>query len=137
MEGKSVVENRRSNSPQVVRKKPNVRYLRFAKEALLFHRPSKETPYEWKPLFFEILDRAPSQKEILESTTNNMRPSSWSGSLHLILEQRAVLFEGLEEHADPAIRKLAAEMAKLLQRWIDSERTWEKDTHKNRDERFE
>jgi hypothetical protein len=118
-------------------KKPNVRYLRFAKEALLFHRPSKETPYEWKPLFFEILDRAPSQKEILESTTNNMRPSSWSGSLHLILEQRAVLFEGLEEHADPAIRKLAAEMAKLLQRWIDSERTWEKDTHKNRDERFE
>ena len=74
---------------------------------------------------------------MLKQFVRRFRPSGWSGSLAVILEQRAQLLTQLEAYPDPlVIEFLPSEQARLRQN-IEHQRESENQEDKARDERFE
>ena len=70
---------------------------------------------------------------MLQVMAERLRPSSWSGSLAVILEQRRPLIRHFFADEDPAARQAARAIDHSLQREIDAEAKQEV----KRDERFE
>jgi hypothetical protein len=70
---------------------------------------------------------------MLQVLAERLRPSSWSGSLAVVLEQRRPLIQHFFDDEDPSVREAARGIDHSLQREIDAEAEREV----KRDERFE
>lgn len=120
------------------KKNPALRIQLIASNAPMFHRPGgKDASLEWKPLFRALVDKAPDRIDVLNHIADNVRPRSWSGSLHAILEESAALFEALQNDDDPVMREWAQDRLAWIKEWSESERRREEAERRDRDESFE
>jgi hypothetical protein len=121
-----------------VKKNQALHFQAIASNAPMFHRPGGEdTPFEWKPLFRGLVASAPDKVDVLQRIAENIRPRSWSGSLHAALEDRAVLFEALREDDDPMIRDWARDRLTWIKDMSERQRRREEEERRDRDESFE
>lgn len=119
------------------KKNQALRSQSIASNAPMFHRPGKGTPYEWKPLFRGLVASAPDKTDVLQRIAENIRPRSWSGSLHAVLEERAALFEALQEDDDLVIRDWARDRLAWIKEMSEHQRGREEEERRGRDESFE
>ena len=103
----------------------------------IFHRTDEKAPLQWTNLALHVLDRAPDRVAVLEQFVHRFRPTSWTGSLAAIIEERARLLTDLEEYPDPLVVEFIASEQNRLAQEIESERKWETKQDKARDECFE
>ncbi|HSO81824.1 hypothetical protein [Thiocapsa sp.] len=90
----------------------------------------------WSEIALSLLIEAPDRAVMLKGLAEGLRPSSWSGSLAVVLEQRRPLIQRFFNDEDPAVRQAARAIDHSLQREIDAEA--ERDEREiKRDERFE
>jgi hypothetical protein len=73
----------------------------------------------------------------LEELGRSLRPSSWSGSLAAILEERAVLLRDLYDHDNAEVASWAKSQYGRLQQGIACEREREEKYDRHRNESFE
>jgi hypothetical protein len=114
-----------------------VRYPLVASAIQPFTRLAETGKLEWKPVTYDILERAPDLDPILEHLADAIRPRSWSGSFADILLTRTVLFQELYEHDNAKIRAWAKAQYSDLQESIRTQREWEEQRDRERNERFE
>jgi hypothetical protein len=87
----------------------------------------------WSEVALSLLGEATDRACMLQGLAERLRPSSWSGSLAVVLEQRRPLVQRFFDDEDPAVRQAARAIDHSLQREIDAEAEREV----KRDERFE
>ncbi|EFS5734081.1 hypothetical protein HW679_004923, partial [Salmonella enterica] len=84
-----------------------------------------------------FLENSPEPKAVLESFSEQVRPSSWSGSLANVMQSRADVIGKLVEHErtdiSGAARAVYAELTKLIER----EKVREQREDEEREQRFE
>src|ERR1043165_572845 len=77
--------------------------------------------------FLEVLDRAPDKPTFLGDFWQRIHPRGWSGSLTDVLVGRRGRLTQLETHGDASVRQWVADMQPDFDRWIDSERSRERE----------
>jgi hypothetical protein len=87
----------------------------------------------WSEVALSLLGEATDRAGMLQGLAERLRPTSWSGSLAVVLEQRRPLIQHFFDDEDPAVRQAARAIDHSLQREIDAEAEREV----KRDERFE
>ena len=102
-----------------------------------FGKSRKTGKYEWRLIVNTILSKAPEPGRIVEQLGWMLRPSTWSGSLAGILEERSVLLVDLYEHEDARVASSAKRCHTLLKERIASEREREQERNRNRNVSFE
>lgn len=118
-------------------KDPAARYPVAASVVTIFHESHAKTPLKWTDLALSILERAPDRVAVLKQFVRRFKPSGWSGSLAVILEQRAQLLTQLEAYPDPLVVEFVATEQARLRQGIERERQSENQEDKARGERFE
>ena len=118
-------------------KDPSSRYPLVALTVQAFKQSGETGKYEWNPIAYTILDKAPVLEDVLVRFSYVLRPISWSGSLADILERRAVLYENLYRHDNEEIAAWAKSQYIELQEEIRKERDWENQLDRERKESFE
>ncbi|HEX8680142.1 MAG TPA: hypothetical protein VF683_09290, partial [Chthoniobacterales bacterium] len=101
---------------------PDIRYDSLARCIGMFRKRNDEEENELSPLFLSMLESAPDKRGFLGEPRDRFYPSSWSGSLAHILEQRKSRIEQLADNADPHVQAWARDAARELDPWIESER---------------
>ena len=118
-------------------KEPSSRYALAISAVDAFEKSAETGKYEWRPVVHAILRQAPGIEEILEQMTRAPRPSSWSGSLANILEERSSLLLDLQEHENAVVTSWAQRFLARFQQGIASERARERERDRDRNESFE
>ena len=113
------------------------RYSNVVSAVKGFEKHSETGKYEWRPILYTILDRAPDLEKVFEVLGRSLRPSSWSGSLANILEERSVLLRDLYDHQNVEVASWAKSHFARFQQGIASEREWEQKYDRQRNESFE
>ena len=113
------------------------RYSIVASAVEGFEKTSEAGKYEWRPIVNAILDRAPDVGKVLEALGRSLRPSSWSGSLANILEERSVLLRDLYDHQNVEVASWAKSYITRFQQNISSQREWEQKQDRPHNESFE
>ena len=112
---------------------PMSRYAIVIPAVKAFEKSSETGKYIWRSIVGTILDRAPGLEEVLQELGHSLIPSSWSGSLANILEERAVLLQDLYEHDNAEVVSWARNQYAQLQQDIERE----KKNDINRNQSFE
>ncbi|MBI9075334.1 MAG: hypothetical protein JEZ02_07985 [Desulfatibacillum sp.] len=105
-----------------------IRYPLIASGIHAYQKSGAGGEFVWKPIVFEVLKRAPNIELILDIFAQHIRPRGWSGSLADILEKRLILFEQLKDHPNEKVGAWAVGQLKYMDKAIQSEREWEKNT---------
>ena len=113
------------------------RYPIVASAIQAFTKSGETGKLEWKPVVYDIFERAPDLEAVLEHLATAIRPRSWSGSLADILLERVVLFEELYDHDNAEIRGWARVQYSDFQESIRKQREWENQRGRERNESFE
>jgi hypothetical protein len=91
----------------------------------------------WKETAMALLGRAPNRIELLRNYIDQLRPTSWTGSLSMTWEANVRLLDSLPEDQDPSVRAfIAAEQARLAHQ-IAELRMQEDAQERSENERFE
>ncbi len=118
-------------------KKPQDRYPIIA-SALTTFSESKETgTYEWKPIVYKIIEKAPQLNLVLESLTEMITPMSWSGSRAELMEKRSVLLTALFDHNNTEVSIWAKNKSLHFKKKIQREREENFSLYRERNESFE
>jgi hypothetical protein len=116
---------------------PDVRYPFAAGVALLFSRPSDQTPHEWQPIAKTLLERAPDPVAVFKVISERLWPTSFSGSVASKFESRVHLLDKLAIGNDPALATaVRAARADLVER-VEKERRDELEEDRAQSGRFE
>jgi len=118
-------------------KNPSVRYPIMAASIGAYRHGECDNQLEWEPLALTIIDNAPDVIAVLSIFKRKFRPSSWSGSRADIMEKRLILFAQLKTHQNPLVVEWACNEEAIFEEEISSERKWEQERSRSRDERFE
>ena len=116
---------------------PEARYAGMTRVLEPFTKRHEVGPYEWKPVVYRILERAPELDVVLDNFSRSLRPMSWSGSRAAILQSRAILFEKLLDHENVEVQSWARSQRSLLQEESKEERRMESRYERDRNESFE
>jgi hypothetical protein len=112
------------------------RYPLMASVAILFKGRDESQATGWQPLVGRLLEKAPEPQLVLNEIVPRLYPSSWSGSLATILEQRQKLLSSLGS-GTPRLAVTVAAVNARLQATIDAERRSEQEEARARNNRFE
>jgi hypothetical protein len=118
-------------------KNPSVRYPIIAASIGAYRHSESDNQLEWEPLSLTIIDNSPDVIAVLNIFKRKFRPSSWSGSRADIMEKRLILFAQLKTHQNPLVVEWACNEEAIFEKEISSERKWEQESSRSRDERFE
>lgn len=118
-------------------KDPKTRYPIIASVILPFKMNSSKNRLEWNSIARKIINNSSNPCLVLEKFSSVLHPTSWSGSLANIMEQRLVLLTVLKDHEDKTIAEWARKAERDYMQKIHSERKWELEMEKERNERFE
>ncbi len=118
-------------------KDPSSRYALVASWMQAFSKSDETGKYEWKPFVYTIFDKAPVLEDVLKHLSDKFPPTSWSGSRADILQDRAVLYQGLCGHDNEKVAIWARNEHEKLQERIRKEREREDQENREQDERFE
>lgn len=114
------------------------RHPLMAAVAVLFkRRDNSDEAIGWQPLVGKLLEKAPEPQLVLNEIVQRLHPSSWSGSLATVLEQRKKLLNSLPGIEVPGLAATVAEVDARLQKAIDAERRSEKEEDRAHNNRFE
>jgi hypothetical protein len=116
---------------------PGDRYPLIASAIRSFSVLPEDGGIKWKPIVFSLFEKAPNLSMVLEHISENIRPTSWSGSLADILHGRSILFESLYQHDNEEVRAWAKAQYSFLQDCIEREREIEACRSSSRHEAFE
>jgi hypothetical protein len=116
---------------------PHSRFPIVASAVEAFKKSDQTGEYDWKPIVYAILERAPDLTAVLEQLAEKIRPMSWSGSLSSILKDRSVLYQKLFVHDNTIIQAWAKSQLLRLKEAIRKEAEWEDQRHRERFETFE
>lgn len=116
---------------------PAARASRLAEAIGFLHSSGTDNTQEWTPLALSLIEETPVPEPVLNIFYERFRPNSWSGSRAGIMERRMPLLRALENHPDTAIRQWARKTLPDFLNEIESERRWEEQRDRDRDERFE
>lgn len=116
---------------------PESRYSNVVSAVKGFEKHSESGKYKWRPILYTILDRAPDLEKVLEALGRSLRPSSWSGSLANILDERSVLLRDLYDHQNAEVASWAKSYFARFQQDIANEHKWEQKHDRQRNESFE
>ncbi len=116
---------------------PTSRYASAISAVEAFEKTSESEKYTWRPIVKDILDKAPDLEKIFEELGRSLRPSSWSGSLAAILEDRSTLLHDLYDHDNAEVASWAKSHYGRLQQGIASEREQEEKYDRHHNESFE
>jgi hypothetical protein len=130
------------------KQKPETRFVQLAEVIRPWtspHPKNQPAPFEdedpgpmsWTPAARRLIHEAPDPIAVLATFYSNFRPSGWGGSLVDILTGRMPLLEELATDPDPQIADWAKGAINSFKDEIESERKWEAERDRNRDERFE
>jgi len=118
-------------------KDPNNRYPMIASSINAFSESEEEKVLGWKSIVYTLFEKAPDLEAVLEKLTKAIRPSTWSGSLADKMQKRFILFQSLYLHDNSEIRAWARCQYSVLNEQIESEREWERQHTRERNESFE
>ncbi|MEI6827380.1 MAG: hypothetical protein WCK54_17435 [Desulfuromonadales bacterium] len=116
---------------------PPVRYPIIAASICAYRHNECVNQLEWEPQALSIVDNSPDVIAVLNIIKRKFRPSSWSGSRADIMEKRLILFAQLKTHQNPLVVEWACDEEVIFEEEISSERKWEQERSRSRDERFE
>ncbi len=102
---------------------PGVRYPLIGGGLNLFLGGHDEDAGELSPVFLALLDRAPEKRAFLGNFWDRLHPHGWSGSLADVLLRRRARIKSLEDHPSAVVRQWVADMDGEFDRWIESERS--------------
>ena len=115
---------------------PQARYPAVAQLITIYPRKGEDVPPRWTGIALRFLEEAPDPSAVLKQFVFRFGPSSgWSGSLAAILELNATLLDQLGAY--PALSTAIVQEKGRLQEWINSEKSREAASDRQRDERFE
>ena len=118
-------------------KDPSSRYPLVASTAEVFKQSDETGKYEWKPFVYMIFEKAPVLEDVLKRIADALRPTSWSGSLAVIFERLAVLYQDLYKHDNEEVAAWAKGQYTELQEVIRKEREWESQRDREQNASFE
>jgi len=104
---------------------------------ILFKGRDESDATEWQPLVGKLLEKAPDPRLVLNEIVCRLHPSTWSGSLATVLEQRQRLLSSLPGSEDPVLVTTMAEAKARLHATINAERKREEEEASRRNTRFE
>ena len=84
-----------------------------------------------------IIEEAQDPSVILRNLCSSVQPSGWSGSLADIVAKRGQAFEVLLKHERPDIRAAAETQIAEIKRREEQERRYERESDRQREQRFE
>ena len=116
---------------------PERRYPLAASIITFAHRPAAAGSLVWTEQAQALISRAPNPERVLEELIKRFRPMSWSGSRAALIEANARLLDGVEVLVPTALMPFVNEAKRQLELQIASERLWESNEDRARDERFE
>lgn len=116
---------------------PSNRYPIMAASIVAYRHSEHDNQLEWTPLSLTIIDNAPDVITVLKELEKTFRPMSWSGSRADIIQKRLILLSSLKSHKNPVVAEWACNEERKFEEEIRSERNWEEERHRSRDERFE
>jgi hypothetical protein len=114
-----------------------MRYPLMTSVSILFKGQEESEATGWQPLVGKLLEKAPEPQLVLKEIFQRLYPSSWSGSLATILEQRQKLLGALPGIDTLGLTATVAEMNARLQATIDAERRSEQEEARVHNNRFE
>ena len=117
--------------------KPSVRYPIIAASIIPFSVNKDNNQLEWTPLALFIINNTPDVIEVLNEFKRTFRPTSWVGSRADIMQKGLDLISSLKSHQNPVVVEWARIEERVLEEEIKSERRWEQENTKSRDQRFE
>lgn len=111
---------------------PKTRFPALASATPLFTN-RHDQPTKLSPLALSLINAAPDKGAILDCWQHRLSPTSWSGSLAVMLDERRAALAPLMNHPEPVVALRAREWSQDLIREAEQERLRER----KRDERFE
>jgi hypothetical protein len=116
---------------------PNERFLLLAKVVRFYFEDKETKALSWSPVATKLIAESPDVIAVLNVFFERFSPTSWSGSRAEIIESRRALLAILTENKNSAINEWAENKIQILDEEIKRERTWEENSARERDERFE
>ncbi|EKV01263.1 hypothetical protein Lepto7375DRAFT_3418 [Leptolyngbya sp. PCC 7375] len=127
--------------------KPETRYIIIAQMINPFldnessckrQEDTKNKNYSLTPFAIELVNYSPNPQKIIDVYTHACAsPSSWAGSLSVILEKASQAITVLKNHNDPEIAKYASNTANALKQKAEQRRRQEAEQDRNQEQRFE
>jgi hypothetical protein len=118
-------------------REPEKRYPLAASVVTFARRSEEKGPWVWSEQAHALLTRAPDPGSVLAVFVERFRPGSWSGSRAAILEANACLLDSPGWHVPDDLLPFVAAARAQLARDVATERRWETERDRARDERFE
>lgn len=84
-----------------------------------------------------FLEASPDPVAVLKAFSRKLEPTSCSGSLAGIMQNRMTTFQALVQHPSPNIAEAAADVIKEITKRIDETRRWEQRCYEEIEQRFE
>jgi hypothetical protein len=118
-------------------REPQTRYPIIA-AAVTISTHSEETGRgQLTNIALRLLEKAPDRVKVLEQFVTQFRPTSWSGSLAVILESNVKLLDELDGYPDSAVVEFVKQEKNRLGKAIEAERRAESVADRERNARFE
>ncbi|AXT45357.1 hypothetical protein D1345_03755 [Chromobacterium rhizoryzae] len=99
--------------------------------------PDEQGPLAWSEQAQVLLTSAPEPRNVLAMFIERFRPMSWGGSRAVLMEANARLLDCLGSLIPDHLTPFVAEAKAKLAQEIESERQWEVERDREKDERFE
>lgn len=110
----------------------------LAASIVTFVRRSEDSGSQvWSEHAKALLANAPASQSVLAVFVKRFRPMSWTGSRAALIEANARLLDQVEGEVSGELISFVAEAKERLAREIETERRWEAEHDRARDERFE
>lgn len=113
------------------------RYPLAASVITFARRPEASGPQVWSEQAMALLASTPDPRSVLTVLLARFRPMHWSGSRAALMEANAQLLDHLESYVPSDVMPFITETKIELAREVASERQWETEKDRARDERFE
>jgi hypothetical protein len=118
-------------------KDPENRYPLLAATIQTYFKSDDLHDIEWRPIVYSMFENAPDINLVFEKLEASLLPTSWSGSLADIMQNKSVLFQKLCQHENEKVRNWATNQYVILQKKYEERRKWEKSQNRTAYERFE
>lgn len=116
---------------------PEVRYPIVASTIRPYQKNENKNKLEWTPLALKIIDNYSNPLEVLDQFKSILRPMSWSISRAEVMQHRLCLISDLKNHGNNSIADWARNEESVFEQEIRSEREWELNNERDRNESFE
>lgn len=113
------------------------RYSALASNVRIFVQDKDTKALSWSPIALKLISNARDPIDVLERFYQRFEPSSWSGSLSAMLEERLPLFDQLTEFGQPIVKSWVKQKLPQYRILIEDRKTWDVRDYRDRDERFE